>query len=435
LGKCTSLDQLSVDIFDIYGNFLRHNIWENNKKTHVMKKRIQIIPSGLSLVDKSWGGFYTGGTYLLIGAKKSGKTMYGLKFAMECAAQKEVCLYFTSMRPKDLMILAASIDVDLQDYMNQNLIIVVRVAPPKDIFSNSGTDEFYAEYLRDIVTVVDKYKPSKIVFDELTPFISFNNINLLKQTFLKTIDVIENSGITSMFILGEPATPAARQIVDVISGFATGTIYLQKDDINEFGGVINIAPNVGHNEGKFSTVYSIEPYKGIVEQVSEPPKIEQPVKSLYKSLLDYDVPEEDFSSPNIYNISDFELILNNQIAVYKTTGQVFTLISFRIDPAQSAVKENQLFNAVRLSIDRKDKLCKIDNLQLVLLMSEDQRSINSVIGKVKKNLPAGEDNIADILKSVSVYVIKVDSTISNAEDILKRVISGENQEKSKFGYY
>jgi KaiC/GvpD/RAD55 family RecA-like ATPase len=283
-----------------------------------MKKRIQVIPSGLSLVDRSWGGFYTGGTYLLIGAKKSGKTMLGLKFAMECAAQKEVCLYFTSMRPKDLMILAASIDFDLQDYMNQNLIIVVRVAPPKDL-STTGGDEFYAEYLRDIVTVVDKYKPSKIVFDELTPFISFNNINLLKQTFLKTIDIIENSGISSLFILGEPATPAARQIVDVISGFSTGSIHLQKDEINENGGVISITPNIGHNEGKFSANYSIEPYKGIVEDFDEAPKENSRLKSNYKTLLDYDVPEEDFTNPNLYSISDFELILNNQIAVYKTT--------------------------------------------------------------------------------------------------------------------
>jgi KaiC/GvpD/RAD55 family RecA-like ATPase len=398
-----------------------------------MKKRIQVIPSGLSVVDKSWGGFYTGGTYLLIGARKSGKTMLGLKFAMECAAQKEVCLFFTSMRPKDLMILAASIDVDLQDYMNQNLIIVVRVAPPKDMHSGTISDEFYAEYLRDIVTVVDKYRPSKIVFDELTPFISFNNLNLLKQTFLKTIDLIENTGITSMFILGEPATPAARHIVDVIQGFSTGVIHLHKDELNEHGGTIEITPNIGHNEGKFSLNYSIEPYKGIVEGHQEPP--DTILKSSYKTLLDYDVPEEDNINPNLYNISDFELILNNQIAVYKMTGQAFTLLSFRIESKSSVVKEIQLLNAIRLSVDRKDKICRVDNLQLVLLLSDDQRSINSVISKVKKNLPADEDNVIEVLKSVSVNVFKVDSSVNNAEELLKKIVSGETQEKSKFGYY
>jgi circadian clock protein KaiC len=143
-----------------------------------MKKKIQLIPSGISLVDNAWGGFYRGGTYLLIGQRKSGRTLTGLQYAMECANQKEVCLYFTSMRPKDLMIQAASIDFDLQQFMNQNLIIVVRVAPPSDIYEVGDADNFLVEYLNDIVTVVEQYQPNKIVFDELTPFIGFYNINL-----------------------------------------------------------------------------------------------------------------------------------------------------------------------------------------------------------------------------------------------------------------
>ncbi|MGB8317056.1 MAG: ATPase domain-containing protein, partial [Ignavibacteriaceae bacterium] len=92
-----------------------------------MEKKIQIVPSGISLVDKSWGGFYRGGTYFMIGQHKSGKTLLGIQYVMECVKQKEVCLFFTTMRPKDLMFHAASIDFDLQHYMDQNLIIVIRV--------------------------------------------------------------------------------------------------------------------------------------------------------------------------------------------------------------------------------------------------------------------------------------------------------------------
>ena len=89
-----------------------------------MKKKIQLVPSGIPLVDKAWGGFYRGGSYLLVGARKTGKTIIGLQYAMESALQDEVCLFFTSVRPKDLMINAASIDFDLQHYMNENLVIV-----------------------------------------------------------------------------------------------------------------------------------------------------------------------------------------------------------------------------------------------------------------------------------------------------------------------
>ena len=54
-----------------------------------MKRKIQILPSGISLVDKKWGGLYRGGTYLLMGPRKSGKTLMALQYALECAKQKE----------------------------------------------------------------------------------------------------------------------------------------------------------------------------------------------------------------------------------------------------------------------------------------------------------------------------------------------------------
>jgi len=147
-----------------------------------MKHKIQILQSGISLVDSKWGGFYRGGTYLLIGPRKSGRTLMALQYALECARQKEVCLFFTSIRPKDLMIMAASIDFDLQYYMNKNLIIVVRVAPPTELYENINRDEFLVEYLNDIVTVVDQHRPNKIVLDELTQFIEFSNLERLKSS-------------------------------------------------------------------------------------------------------------------------------------------------------------------------------------------------------------------------------------------------------------
>ncbi len=79
--------------------------------------KIHILPTGISLVDKAWGGFYLGASYCLIGPHKSGKSMLGLHFARECARQKQVCLYFTTRKPKDLLIQAATIDFDIQAFI------------------------------------------------------------------------------------------------------------------------------------------------------------------------------------------------------------------------------------------------------------------------------------------------------------------------------
>ncbi|MGD1007616.1 MAG: RAD55 family ATPase [Ignavibacteriaceae bacterium] len=417
-----------------------------------MKKKIQLLPSGITLIDNNWGGLYRGGTYLLIGSRKSGRTLLGLQFAMECAAQKEVCLYFTSMRPKDLMIQAASIDFDLQHYMNQNLIIVVRVAPPSDFYEVGNPDEFLVEYMNDIVTVVDQYQPNKIVFDELTPFIGFNNVNLLKNVFMHTTETIEDNGITSLFILGEPATPLAESIIDALAAYSTGIVYLKKKESeagSSSGGVMTITPNIGHTEGQFKANYCIEPYKGITIELKKIQTQTNPssftvtnpsdTDRKYKSLTDIDLPEENIFIPNYYSINDFYLILNNQIALYKSTAQVFTIISFRLDQAAEKLgllTITQLQNAIRLSTDKKDKLCIFNNKVIILVTKDDQKSVISLIGKVKSNLPSNDPiYIKNIIQYISVYAVKVDQSVQTADDIFQQLTSDEHKEKNELGFY
>ncbi len=413
-----------------------------------MKKKIQLLTSGITLADNAWGGFYRGGTYLLIGPRKSGRTLLGLQYAMECASQKEVCLYFTSMRPKDLMIQAASIDFDLQHYMNQNLIIVVRVAPPSDLYEAGNPDEFLVEYLNDIVTVVNQYQPNKIVFDELTPFIGFNNINLLQDVFVHTIEAIEESGITSLFILGDPVTPLAHSIVDALAAFSTGIVYLQKneEEVNKSqGGVMTITPNIGHTEGQFRANYFIEPYKGINVDFQRPKThpgfghvVPASADLKYKSLAEIDLPVESISFSNFYSINDFYLILNNQIALFKSTGQIFTIVSFKLD--QTAEKLNlltitQLQNAVRLATDKKDKICILSNKVVILITKDDQKNVNSMIARVKGNLPNNDPNyLKNVLQYLSVYALKVDENVQSADDIFQQLNGDEQKEKNRLRF-
>ena len=147
-----------------------------------------------------------------------------LQFALQAAKSSEVCLYFTNMRPKDLMIQASSINFDIQSYMNQNLIIVVRVAPPNDVYEFNNPDKYLIEYLNDIITVIDQYNPNRIIFDELTQYIGFQDIGLLKKVFVNTLEIIEDRNITSLFIVGEPATQKTQEIIDTLTEEVTGVI-------------------------------------------------------------------------------------------------------------------------------------------------------------------------------------------------------------------
>jgi circadian clock protein KaiC len=411
-----------------------------------MKQKIQIIPSGIGLIDKAWGGLYQGGTYLLVGAHKSGRTTLALEFVKECIEQKELCLYFTTRRPKDLILHAASINFDLQANIAQNNVVVVRVDSSISLSETREPDSVLAEYIKDIVGLVEQYQPAKIVFDEMTPFIGLKDIRLLEETFTKTFETIEDFGVTSLIIFGDPITAAAKNIVNILASHSTGIIYLQKGNNGDdklTSGIMAITPNMGHSEGKFKSNYSIVPGKGFSFTSKNFTSSRYysnghstSAESKYKSLSEITTPKEEYMVSNLYSYEDFNLIVNNQIAFYKSTGQMFTLISFKID--ETAEKEgtlslNQLRNAVRLSVEKKDKICAVSNKVIVLLPKEDQKDITGLIARVKSNLFA-EDNseLAKLLSRISVYALRVDESVNTAEDLLKEIRSDELKGKNKF---
>jgi KaiC/GvpD/RAD55 family RecA-like ATPase len=387
-----------------------------------MKKSVQLFRSGIPIVDSAWGGFYYGGTYLLVGEKKSGKTLLSLQYAVEAAKNKQTCLYFTNSRPKDLMIHAASIDIDLESYINQNTIIVVRVAQPTETTEFKTRDEFLTDYLSDIISVIRQYNPTRIIFDEITPYVEYESLNALRDAFGSMIESIEDLGITSLLILREPAAQSSKQIFNVLNSFATGIIQLHKSEESEeqTPGIIDITPNIGHTEGKFKANYYIEPYKGITTDFkitkrstreNQLPEITElmPVKSNEINTPQYLV-------PNVYSINDFKLIVNNQIALYKTTGQKFTILSLSLNPlsqSQSRISFDQLSYSVKLAVHKKDKICTIEDKIYILITKSDDKLVDDLISKVHVTLNGGG------AANVSYLMLRVNDSMNNAEDVFK----------------
>ncbi len=409
-----------------------------------MTKGVNLISSGFALIDKRWGGIYRGGSYLLIGPRKSGRTLLSLQFALESSKSSEVCLYFTNMRPKDLMIQAASLNFDIQSYMNQNLLIVVRIAPPNEVYDVPNPDEYLIEYMNDIITVVNEYNPSRIIFDELTPYIGFRNLNLLRDAFVHTLEVIEDRNITSLYVLGEPATQKASQIVDVLIESVTASIYLKKHaeklEGHFYGGTAVISPNVGHTEGQFSADYKIEPYKGVTVEF---PPLQSTSISQDKSLKNlFTAPKPEITPPsassdeqivfsNIYNYDDFQLILNNQIALFKSTGQKFNILSLKIDsaaPAKGLLTMSQLKTALSKSVAKRDKICEYENRLIVLIVRSSPQQSTELLGKIKQFLPSQEDNYLKVIgEYIYMYDLEVTENVANSTEMLDVITSNQGE--------
>lgn len=390
-----------------------------------MLKGVKLINSGFQFIDKKWGGFYTGGSYLLIGPKKSGRTLLALQIAAEAVQASEVVLFFTTMRPKDLMIQASSINFDIQSYMDRNLIIVVKVALPNDAYNSSNQDDIFKEYLNDIISVTNQYKPKRFIFDEITPYIDFKNLDYLHNSFLSTIETIEDKDITSLFVVGEPADERSENIINVLSQCVTGKIMLDTNIARKnpkSKGLLKITPNVGHTQGEFSEEYFIEAYKGLVT-ISDS-KTDDTKKSIKDSPSQSD---DSIVLSNEYNYPDFMLLLNNQIAMFKSTGQKFNLVSIILDPVaqiSGIITVNQLRNSISAIIEKKNKMCVLENRIFILFGRSAEEKIKKTISEIKNNLPEKDSDYLEIIsKYISVVNLEISEQTENAEQLIASISS------------
>jgi len=416
-----------------------------------MNDGINLIKSGFGLIDDQWGGVYRGGSYLVVGARKSGRTLLSLQFAVEAADNGETCVYFTTMRPRDLMIHSASLNIDLQKYMNRNKIIVVRVSPPNDIYEMYNPDDFLIEYMNDIITVISQYKPGRLIFDELTPYIGFKNLDLLNDVFAHLLETIEEKNITSMFVVGEPATPKTEQIIGILKDSVTGVVSLhkliEKIHCKYNGGIATITPNVGHTEGEFESEFWIEPKVGVLVAPKIEPEVvvpEQVDKKRVKSktektnteeVEDFEINSEEHNLQlsNLYSYNDFQLILNNQIALYQSTGQKFNFIAFKLDQAahvQGLLSINQLKNSIGLSINKRDKFCLIDNTIMVLLIRSNEEKKKEIFNTIKTHLPSKDSKyISAISKFIFGAEIEIDDSITNSDTLITPITTNSKDLK------
>ena len=142
----------------------------------------------------------------------------------------------------------------------------------------------------------------------------------------------------------------------------------------------------------------------------------------YKTLSEIEPPTGIPELSNVYSIDEFKLIINNQIALYQITGQLFALIAFKLDPEAERshlLTINQLRNAIRLSTDKKDKICTIGDKVIVLITRGTKDAATKLIAKIKINLPDDKEGYLQLVsKLISIYAINVDKETENAESML-----------------
>jgi KaiC/GvpD/RAD55 family RecA-like ATPase len=220
-------------------------------------QNLKLISSGISLIDEGWGGLYKGSNYLLIGAHKSGKTQFGLNFLIRGAVDKENCLLFSCRHTEGLKM-----NHHYDDYFKNHKITMVKVIPPPKEFYSGNNDVELAQYFEDVINIIDRFLPARVVFDEITPFIGFKDETLLKLLIDKFQNRLQNYGTTAIMLSSEPVTDLMSEQLQCLADISNGLIYLDKE-INDLYGTISLLPSFEHKSGEIKSNYIFDIQKGM----------------------------------------------------------------------------------------------------------------------------------------------------------------------------
>ena len=204
-----------------------------------------LIPSGIDPIDREWGGLYRGGAYLVFGRAASGRGLLNLRYVMTGAERSERCLFIASDRPKDLMIQAASIGFDLKRAQKAGSVRMMRIPPMLNL--QSMGDDAVAKALWDLVALVRREKPDRIVINDFMPFVMFRSFDRFRMEFVRMLEQFDSLESTAILALPEPANQQSRRVIEFMAGQMTGAMHIETadEDLGSTERKLTLIPHVG----------------------------------------------------------------------------------------------------------------------------------------------------------------------------------------------
>jgi len=151
------------------------------------------ISSGIPSIDEMLGGkgFFRGSSILVSGTAGTGKTSIAANFADGVCSNKERCLFFAFEEPPhQIMRNMRSINVDLNKHVKAGFLKFFAARP-----TLYGLEMHLVAIHKEILN----FKPSVVVIDPITNFISIGTLGEVKNMLVRLIDFLQNEQITVLF--------------------------------------------------------------------------------------------------------------------------------------------------------------------------------------------------------------------------------------------
>lgn len=227
--------------------------------------------SGIDVIDNAWGGLYRGGSYLVYGRAASGRGLLTIMFARTGAAFSESTLFISPDRHKDLMIQAASIGFNLREAHESGIVRLVRV-PPLMNLQNLG-DDGVSKALWDLVTLIRKHRPTRLVMNDFMPFVAFRSYDRFRNEFIQFLEQIDTLDTTTLLVMPEPANPQSSRVIEFMASQMTGSIHIElaDDDGTSTKRRISLIPHIGHIKREVVDYWDLEDLVEHSVAPAEPP--------------------------------------------------------------------------------------------------------------------------------------------------------------------
>lgn len=153
----------------------------------------QRVSSGIPSVDEMLGGkgFYKGSSILVSGSAGTGKTSIAATFADGICRNKERCLFFAFEEPPQQIVRNMhSINVQLDKHIKSGLLRFCAARP---------TLYGLEMHLVAVHKEIQRFKPSVVIIDPITNFVSIGSLSEVKSMLIRLIDFLQNEQITVMF--------------------------------------------------------------------------------------------------------------------------------------------------------------------------------------------------------------------------------------------
>lgn len=219
------------------------------------------ILTGIDAIDRNWGGFYRGGSYLAYGRAASGRDLLTMRFTQVGVQMGESVLFLSPSRPKDLMIQAASIGFNLREAYAQGLVKLLRIPPVLN--QQSSDDSGILKSMRDLVAIIRREKPQRLVLNDFMPFVMFRSFDRFRGAFVEMLEHTDVLDMTMILVMSEPANKESHQMIDFMNSQMTGSIHVmtpgEREDLHQKRRLI-LMPNIGHLRRKSEEIWDLTPF-------------------------------------------------------------------------------------------------------------------------------------------------------------------------------